>query len=138
MAFHSVLLYAAGNRQVVKVTGDAMMRIFGYCPRYSEELLHLPEFFAGNYEVHRSVCLALRRRDPKAGRRAMAAHMRRARKNILVQFEWYCRQHGIESRALDDPAEAARQLVGNTGQHYLKAPSARGNGTRVGERRPQR
>jgi len=133
-----VLLHAAGNRQVVEVIGDATMRIFGYCPHYSEELLDLPEFFAGNYKVHQSVYLALSRRDPKASRRAMVAHMRRARKNILVQFEWYCKQHGIGSRAVDDPAEAVRQLIGNTEQDHFKESPASGIGLPVGEQSKRR
>lgn len=134
MAFHPVLLHAAGNRQVVKVIEDAMMRIFGYFPHYSQELLDLPEFFAGNFEVHRGVYLALRRRDPKASRRAMTAHMRRARKNILVRFEWYCEEHGIGSRAVDDPVEVERRLIGKIKQDYVKDPAAHANALHVGKR----
>ena len=105
VAFHRMVLQAAGNRQVVKVIQDAniMVRMFGYPAAYPPDWPELGKFYAGNYKVHRSVFVALRRRDSKAARRAMAAHMRRARRNILERFDWLSQQQDTDKRGVPSP-----------------------------------
>ena len=105
VAFHRVLWKAAGNQQVIKVIEDTniMVRMFGYRTDYPVDWPKMAAFYAGNYKVHRDVYLAVRRRDPKRARRAMAAHMRRTRRNLLARFDWLCRQQQPGVRGAASP-----------------------------------
>ncbi len=103
MAFHAQVFEATGNRQLLGVVRSLVMRMSGYGygayrPTNWEGLL---EGFAGNYRVHRDVYRAVRRRDPYAARRAMAAHMRRARQNLLIRFDRISRTHDAATARAD-------------------------------------
>ena len=105
VAFHDAILRAAGNRQIVKVIEDTniMVRMFGYRAAYPPDWPELGKFYAGNYKVHKDVFVAIRRRDPKAARRAMLANMRRTRRNILARFDWLRRQQDSDKRSVPIP-----------------------------------
>jgi DNA-binding GntR family transcriptional regulator len=94
VAFHRVLWKAAGNQQVIKVVEDTnmMVRMFGYRTDYPMDWPTMTEFYGGNYKVHCDIFAAVRRRDPRAAHRAMARHMRRARRNLLARFDWLLQQ----------------------------------------------
>ena len=105
VAFHRVLWEAAGNQQVIKVIEDTniMVRMFGYRTDYPLDWPKMAAFYAGNYRVHRDVYLAVRQHDPKKARRAMAAHMRRTRKNLLARFDWLLQQRESGARGATIP-----------------------------------
>ncbi len=102
IAFHRILFDAAGNRQSGAMARNLVMRMsgYGYGAYRPTKWTDLLEGFAGNYRVHREVYLAVRSRDPRAARRAMQAHMRRARKNLLVRFEGVLRT--LETAGVQD------------------------------------
>jgi hypothetical protein len=109
-----VLLRAAANRRVIRVIQDThvMTQMFGYRTDTPAAWVDPPAFAAENLRVHRDVYEAVCRRDPKAARRAMAAHMRRARKNMLDRFDWLRRQGDLDSSPAGEFPESMRQLVG--------------------------
>jgi DNA-binding GntR family transcriptional regulator len=113
MRFHTVLYNAAGNRQLHGVIGNLVMRTSGYgwSAFHVINWTNLLEVFRANYRLHRDVFLAVRRHDPQAARRAMAAHTRRACKNLLIRFDWISRMHETQA-AEDGPSpDSLRNLV---------------------------
>ncbi len=113
LAFHMLLLRAAGNRRVIKVIEQThiMIQMFGYRTDYPEAWTDLPTFFADNYKVHHDVYQSVRRHDSKAARRAMAAHTRRARKNILARCDWLHGRHDTDELLEKDFPDSMRRLV---------------------------
>ncbi len=84
MAFHAVILEAAGNRSLLKVVGDfhVLSRVFAGDPaRYDLALV------ARSYLDHGRILRALVRRDAEAARRAMEQHIRNARQMALAAFD---------------------------------------------------
>ena len=114
LAFHMVLLRAAGNRRVIRVIQDMhiMTQMFGYRTDTPAAWVDPAAFAVENLRVHEGVCEAVCRHDPKAARRAMAAHMRRARTNMLARFDWLRRQRDLDSSQAGEFPESMRQLVG--------------------------
>jgi DNA-binding GntR family transcriptional regulator len=112
LAFHMTLLRAAGNQCVIKVLGEAnvMTRMFGHRTDVPAAWGD-PRYTGSNYAVHRNIFLAVRRHDSEAARRAMAVHMKRARKNILQRFDWLRQAGGNgEPAALDFPESVRREV----------------------------
>jgi DNA-binding GntR family transcriptional regulator len=89
LQFHMMLLRAAGNRLAMRIIEDhrIMTMMFGNRTGSLETLSGWEDECVQNLQVHRDIYDAVRRRDAKAARRAMIVHMRRARKNILSQFD---------------------------------------------------
>jgi len=137
LAFHMLLLRAAGNRRVIKVIEQThiMIQMFGYRTDYPEAWTHLSTFFADNYQVHRDVYEAVRRHDPKAARRAMAAHTRRARKNILARFDWLHSKHDTDDPLAKDFPDSMRRLVHDIERRSLEQSPATADQLPTGERR---
>ena len=113
LAFHTVLLRAAGNRRVIRVIQDMhiMTQMFGYRTDPPAAWADPAAFAAENLRVHEDIYEAVRGHDPKAARRAMVAHMRRAGKNMLARFDWLQRQEGLDSSSVGDFPESMRELV---------------------------
>jgi DNA-binding GntR family transcriptional regulator len=113
LAFHMALLRAAGNRRAIKVIEDTrvMTQMFGYRTDSPAAWASPAAFGEANLRVHRDVYEAVRRRDPKAARRAMAVHMRRAGKNLLARFDWLQRQGDAERARAGDFPDSMRRLV---------------------------
>ncbi len=122
LVFHMVLLRAAGNRRIIKVIEEThiMAQMFGYRSDYPEAWANLPTFFQENYKVHNDIYAAVRRHNPKAARRAMAVHMRRARKNILARFDWLHQQPDADSPLVRDFPDSMRRLVRDIQQRNLQ------------------
>lgn len=113
MAFHMVLLRAAGNSRVMKVIEDThvMTQMFGYRSDYPEAWADMESFVTGNCKVHHDVYIAVRGHDVEAARQAMAAHMDRARKNMLARFDWLQGQRDAASPLVEDFPNSVRQLI---------------------------
>jgi DNA-binding GntR family transcriptional regulator len=113
LQFHMVLLRAAGNRLAMRIIEDhrIMTMMFGYRTGSPEDLTNRFGNCNKNLQIHRDIYDAVRRRDPKAARRAMAIHMRRAGKNILARFDWLQRPRDPESSLLRDYPESLREAV---------------------------
>lgn len=113
LAFHMVLLRAAGNGRVIRVIQDThvMTQMFGYRTDTPAAWVDPAAFASENLRVHRDVYEAVCRHDPEAARRAMVEHMRRARKNMLERFDWLRRQRGLDDSQAGEFPKSMRQLV---------------------------
>lgn len=113
LAFHMVLLRAAGNRHVLRVLNETrvMTQMFGYRTDHPGAWADPAGFAEKNLAVHQAVYDAVRQRDPKAARRAMIVHMRLARNNILSRFDWLHRQSEIERSLAEEFPDSMRDLV---------------------------
>jgi DNA-binding GntR family transcriptional regulator len=113
LAFHMVLLRAAGNGHVIHVIEEMhiMTQMFGYRTDTPSAWADPATFGAENLRVHRDVYEAVCRHDAKAARRAMAVHMHRARRNMLSRFDWLRRQRDLDSSQAGDFPESMRELV---------------------------
>jgi DNA-binding GntR family transcriptional regulator len=87
LAFHMLLFRAAGNRRAIRAIEDTHVMIRMFAGR--------TVFTVRNLQVHADICEAIRRHDPKAARRAMNGHMRRAGKRLLAHFDWLQRHENI-------------------------------------------
>jgi DNA-binding GntR family transcriptional regulator len=89
LEFHMTILRSAGNRRAIQVIQDlrVMTYMFGY--RNDDPLLMSDPaaFVARNLRVHGDIYEAVRRRDAKAAKKAMAIHMRQAGKTVLARFD---------------------------------------------------
>jgi DNA-binding GntR family transcriptional regulator len=113
LQFHMLLLRAAGNRLAMRIIEDhrIMTMMFGKptgSPGAWDDFLGNIEL---NLRIHQDIYEAVRRRDPKAARRAMATHMHRARRNILSRFDWLQRPHEAQSGLLRDYPDSLREAV---------------------------
>jgi DNA-binding GntR family transcriptional regulator len=113
LQFHMVLFHAAGNRLAMRVIEDnrIMTMMFGHrtgAPEASADWIAIRD---KNLEVHKDIYEAVRRRDPKAARRAVAVHMKRARKSLLGRFDWLQQPHDAESDLVRDFPDSLREAV---------------------------
>lgn len=108
MAFHNVILKAAGNRALLKTVGDfhILSRAFAEDPTdYNVTMV------AQSFRDHGLILRALVARDAAGARRAMGRHIQNARKMALSGFEHRQRKlrksMGQEHECQDAPAESA-------------------------------
>ena len=89
LEFHMTLLRLAGNRRVIRIIQDmrVMTYMFGYRTGDPAVWSDPAAFGARNLRDHREIYEAVRMRDPKAAKRAMAVHLRRAGKNLLCRYD---------------------------------------------------
>ena len=121
LPFHMVLLQAAGNRRLIRVIEETrmMIQMFGYRTDSPAAWADPAAFGKKNLELHENIYKAVRRRDVKAARRAMAVHMRIAGKNMLARFDWLQRQSDLSSPQAGDFPDTVRDLVRNIQQRSL-------------------
>lgn len=131
LAFHMILLRAAGNSWVIRAMEDAqvLLRMFGHRAAspaaWDDPAAHAAE----NLQAHRGIYEAVRRRDAKGAQRAMRLHMKQTAKNLLGWFDWCARQRSMERIQAEDFPEAMEEAVGNAG---------RSERTRANPQRPER
>lgn len=119
LAFHMVILQMAGNQCVIKAVNEANVMTRMFAQRSDvPDVWTTSKFSANNYAVHRDIFAAIRRRDPRAARRAMIAHMTRARRNSLRRFDWV-QEHGA-AHTVDFP-ESVRQEVMDIQRRHLES-----------------
>lgn len=89
LEFHMTILRAAGNRRVIQFIQETrvMTYMFGY--RNDDPILSSdPSSFGGRtYRVHKEIYEAVRRRDAKAAKKAMALHLRQAGRFVLARYD---------------------------------------------------
>ena len=88
VAFHLVLLRAAGNDEVLNTLENthALLMTFGFRTDPPEAWEDRAGFVDKNLAVHRAVFDAVQARRPRLARRAMMEHHKRARRNLLGRF----------------------------------------------------
>jgi DNA-binding GntR family transcriptional regulator len=113
LAFHMLLFRAAGNCRAIRAVEDThvMIRMFGQRVDNPTAWADPASYTAKNLQVHRDVYEAVRRHDPKAARRAMSIHMRRAGKNLLARFDWLQRHSDAGEPRTDDFPDSMRESV---------------------------
>ncbi len=113
LAFHMGILRAARNRWVFKVLEDTsvMTRMFAHRSDRPDNWADFITFLKENFDVHAAIYDAVRRHDPKAARKAMTAHMRRARRNMLARYDWLQSQKDTDSSFAKEFSEAVRRQV---------------------------
>jgi DNA-binding GntR family transcriptional regulator len=126
MMFHRVLLRSAGNQEILRVIEKGIIRTFGFHSSYSDLRDTALADFEGHFKVHFDVFDAVRRRDPKAARRAMKAHSQRARRNLLLRLDLTRRGDGHGGRPLPSDAdypESLRRLIQDIEEHFGADPN---------------
>ncbi|MBN2291835.1 MAG: GntR family transcriptional regulator [Pirellulales bacterium] len=113
LEFHMVILRAARNRWVLKVLEDTsvMTRMFSQRTDRPENWSDAAAFSKENYDVHAAIVEAICNHDPKASRKAMAVHMRRARRNMLARYDWLISQSDPNSSFAKEFSEAVRRQI---------------------------
>ena len=103
MAFHAVLIHAAGNQRMKKVLEDSriLSRVFGYRRRE-----HTLSVVATAYKWHRRILRAVKKRDAVAASQLMAAHIRTSREALLEAFD------ASQSTGYEHPPELRDLLSG--------------------------
>jgi len=94
LALHAAILRATGNQRMRQLLEQSrvMTRMFGPQAATSPAREPFGAHVMENFRVHHAIIQAIRRRDPLAARRAMRAHMRRTRHNVLERFDCLERQ----------------------------------------------
>jgi DNA-binding GntR family transcriptional regulator len=112
-AFHNVLLAAAGNRHAIRFMDLArvMTHVFGYRTDHPAAWADPTAFGEQSLRIHEPIYEAVRKRDPRAARRAMVDHMRVSRRNILLRFDWLRRQKELEESQVEEFPESLRNLI---------------------------
>ncbi|MBN2295939.1 MAG: GntR family transcriptional regulator [Pirellulales bacterium] len=107
MGFHMGILHAAGNQYAIKALGEAnvMTRMFGRRSDVPADWDDRSNQW-NNFEVHVEILQALRQHDPKAARRAMAMHMKRAGNNALNRFDWLNDQGNLRMPSAEELPES--------------------------------
>jgi DNA-binding GntR family transcriptional regulator len=84
LAFHTVILDAAGNGRLKKLVTDfkILTRVFGFVP-----IEHDLRVLRCTYRDHRRVLRAIERRDGRAAGACMARHIRSAKRLVLAGYE---------------------------------------------------
>ncbi|OAI55082.1 GntR family transcriptional regulator [Planctomycetaceae bacterium SCGC AG-212-F19] len=87
LAFHMVMIRAAGNRRILKTVADSrvLTRLFS-TPRQRHELAIVDK----TYRYHSKILRALRRGDAPAARDLLAEHIRASRDEALEYHDRHC------------------------------------------------
>ncbi|MBY0526788.1 MAG: GntR family transcriptional regulator [Gemmataceae bacterium] len=87
LAFHMVMIRAAGNRRILKTVADSrvLTRLFS-TPRQRHEL----EIVEKTYHYHSRILRALKGADATAARDLLAEHIRASRQEALEYYDRHC------------------------------------------------
>ena len=108
MAFHMLLIRAAGNRQIMKIVGDShvMSRIFG-TSRHEHDLRVVSQ----TCRQHNDILRAVKDSDGKLARQLMAEHIRGSLQQTLEYFDrMQAEADGHRPIPLDLPKELLKEL----------------------------
>jgi len=123
LSFHMLLLRVGGNRQVGNVIAERQIMLQMFRHRTdSPDAWNRPlaKYYEENYQLHKDIYEAARASDPKAARRAMAAHTKRARKNMLARFDWLKRQTDADTPMARDFPDSMQRLVQGIQSRFMK------------------
>ena len=123
MSFHMLLLRVGGNRQVANVIAERqiMLQMFRHRTDAPEAWNRpLAKYYEENYQLHQDIYEAAKAGDPQAARRAMAAHTKRAKKNMLARFDWLRRQKDADTPMARDFPDSMQRLVQGVQSRFMK------------------
>jgi DNA-binding GntR family transcriptional regulator len=127
LAFHMSIFKAAGNARAIRVLQDtrSLTQMFGRRTDHPAAWANPRGFADENLRVHEHVYQAICRHDPKAARRAMAVHMRVARKNVLARYDWLHRQGNVQESFAEEFPDSMRDAVRDIQQDALPEAAQR-------------
>jgi DNA-binding GntR family transcriptional regulator len=108
MAFHTMLIRAAGNARIMKIINDThvLTRIFGV-----ERQKHDTKIVSEAYQVHCQILDAVERGNPESARQLMARHIRGSMKQTLDHYDRVLAEtEGYRSPSLTLPDEVLEEL----------------------------
>jgi DNA-binding GntR family transcriptional regulator len=111
MAFHTLLIFAAGNRRIARVVRDShvMTELFG-----THRIVHDRTIVAELCQFHAQILAAVRRGDAEAARSAAAAHVRTSLAHTLECLDRRPNSGSLSSLALpDDVRDELRRVESN-------------------------
>jgi DNA-binding FadR family transcriptional regulator len=113
LRFHMVLLRAAGNHLAMRIIEDnrIMTMMFSDPTGLPDDVRKIAEHCDKNLKLHGDIHEAVHRRDPKAARRAMTAHMRLAAKNMFARFDWLEKSQDRRGEVVPEYPESLRAAV---------------------------
>lgn len=105
MAFHTVLIHAAGNRRIARIVRDShvMTQLFG-----TQRLIHDKQIIAEVCRFHAQILAAIQRGDAKAAREAAAEHIRASLAHTLENLDR--QRSGGDLSALALPEDVRAEL----------------------------
>lgn len=122
LAFHLVLLRAAGNREVVKVISEKqiMLQMFSHRSDSPEIWSDMLANYRKNYDVHEQIFQAAKKRDVKAAREAMTLHNKRTRENLVKRLDWLEEKEAKQKSLSQDFPESMRHFVDSIQHQFMK------------------
>lgn len=105
MAFHTVLIHAAGNRRIARIVRDShvMTQLFG-----TQRLIHDKQIIAEVCRFHAHILAAVRRGDAEAARAVAAEHIRASLAHTLENLDR--QRSGGDLNALALPEDVRAEL----------------------------
>ena len=122
LAFHLVLLHAAGNREVVKLIDkkQIMLQMAAYSSESPELWADVIAYYGKNYDVHEEIFQATRKRDVEAACEAMVLHNKHARENIVKRFDWLEKKTENKKTLSQDFPESIRHFVDSIQHQFIR------------------
>ena len=122
LAFHLVLLRAAGNREVVKVISEkqVMLQMFAHRSDSPDIWNNILDNYRTNYDVHEAIFQATKKRDAKAAREAMTLHNERTRENLVKRLDWLEEKEAKKNPLSQDFPESMRHFVESIQDQFMK------------------
>ena len=122
LAFHMVLLSAACNREVIKVISEkqVMLQMFAHRSDSPDIWDNILENYRKNYEVHEQIFQAVKSRDARSARDAMALHNERARENLVKRLDWLEEKEAKQKPLSQEFPEAMRHFVESIQYQFMK------------------
>jgi DNA-binding GntR family transcriptional regulator len=108
MAFHTVLIHAAGNPRMARIVRDShvMTQLFG-----TQRLIHDPRIVAEVCRFHGQILAAIRRGDARAARDAAAEHIRASLAHTLENLDRQRSGGDLEALALPEDVRAELRRI---------------------------
>ncbi|MBN2021771.1 MAG: GntR family transcriptional regulator [Pirellulales bacterium] len=109
MAFHMLLIRAAGNGRIMKLVNDSHVLMKVFASKQQDYDLGL---VIGAHQVHRQILDAVRRRDGESAREIMARHIRASLKETLARYDaMLVEGEGPADAALTLPQSVVEELA---------------------------
>ncbi len=114
MAFHTLLIFAAGNRRIAKLVRDShlMTELFG-----TQRLVHDQAILAELCQFHAQILEAVRRGDAEAARAVAAEHVRTSLAHTLECLDRHPAGESLSTLALPDDVREELKRIESDLQH---------------------
>lgn len=123
MAFHTLLIFAAGNRRIAKLVRDSqvMTELFG-----TQRLVHDQAIVTELCQFHTRILTAVRCGDAEAARAAAAEHVRASLVHTLENLDRHSGSSSLSALELpDDVREELRRIESNLQDRESPPPKRR-------------